>query len=600
MADDDLEWTEGGLRSRRFADIYYSTQGGLEETRRVFLEGCGLPQAWAGRSRFTVAELGFGTGLNIAAVLDLWRRTRPADGRLSIFSVEAFPMSADAAARALSDWPEIAEVSSALLASWPDGRRGFHRIDLPEIYASFDLAVMDAAEALAAWRGSADAWFLDGFAPAKNPGMWSPAVLDQVRARSAPGCRLATFTVAGEVRRGLAERGFLVEKKPGHGFKRERLEARLEGEVLTPAAPPRVAVIGAGVAGASLVRALHHQGVSATLFEKAKPAAGGSGNPTGLVTPRLDAGLGPVAQLYAQAFARAVQVYRSEAPAALVARGVCQQGFGDKDAARFAAIAGWDGFAPGALTALTPAETAERLQEPDLHCPGLWFRDALVVEPKRILEAFLAGTPVEKSAIAALESYEGVWRLRDEAGAQAGEFDLVMLATAFHTNALIGTGLRPVRGQVVTVGGIAAGRASAWGGYAIPTRTGLLYGATHDRGDAGDDIRLDDDVKNLALLQKGRPHLAAAVQAISGKRGRRASVRAATPDHLPLAGAAAPGLFVLAGLGGRGLCLAPLLAEAVVAEALGAPSPLPEPLAALCDPERYGAAPVSSRSSSDA
>jgi tRNA 5-methylaminomethyl-2-thiouridine biosynthesis bifunctional protein len=233
MADDDLEWTEGGLRSRRFADIYYSTQGGLEETRRVFLEGCGLPQAWAGRSRFTVAELGFGTGLNIAALIDLWRRTRPADGRLSVFSVEAFPMSADAAARALSDWPEIAEVSSALLANWPDGRRGFHRIDLPEFHASFDLAVMDAAEALAAWRGSADAWFLDGFAPAKNPGMWSAGVLDQVRARSAPGCRLATFTVAGEVRRGLAERGFLVEKRPGHGFKRERLEARLEGEVLT-------------------------------------------------------------------------------------------------------------------------------------------------------------------------------------------------------------------------------------------------------------------------------------------------------------------------------------------------------------------------------
>ncbi|MEW6597783.1 MAG: FAD-dependent 5-carboxymethylaminomethyl-2-thiouridine(34) oxidoreductase MnmC [Pseudomonadota bacterium] len=592
MADDDLEWTEGGLRSRRFADIYYSTQGGLEETRRVFLEGCGLPQAWAGRSRFTVAELGFGTGLNIAALIDLWRRTRPADGRLSVFSVEAFPMSADAAARALSDWPEIAEVSSALLAAWPDGRCGFHRIDLPEFHASLDLAVMDAGEALAAWRGSADAWFLDGFAPAKNPGMWSAAVLDQVRAKSAPGCRLATFTVAGKVRRGLAERGFLVEKKPGHGFKRERLEARLEGEVLAPSTPPRAAVIGAGIAGASLVRALHHQGLDVRLFEKAKPGAGGSGNPTGLVTPRLDAGLGPIAQLYAQAFARAVQVYRNEATAALVARGVCQQGFGDKDAARFAAIAAWDGFAPGALTALTPAETAERLDEPDIHCPGLWFRDALVVEPKRILEAFLAGTPVQQKTIVAIESCEDGWRLRDETGAEAGEFDLVMLATAFHTNALIGTELRPVRGQVATVEGIAAGRASAWGGYAIPTRTGLLYGATHDRGDAGEDIRLEDDARNLALLQKGRPRLAAAVEASSGKRGRRASVRAATPDHLPLAGAVAPGLYVLAGLGGRGLCLAPLLAEALVAEAVGVSSPLPGALLALCDPTRYGAMPL--------
>ena len=214
-ASPQLTWTEEGEpRSGRFGDVYFSRDGGLAETRAVFLQGGGLPQAWAGRRTFTVAELGFGTGLNIAALLDLWRQTRPEGGRLHVFSVEGYPLTPEEAGRALSNWPEIREAADALIQGWPASTPGFHRIDLPEHHAVLDLAIGDAAWALEAWAGQADAWFLDGFSPALNPGMWSPQVMDLIRARSAPGARVATFPVAGAVRRAPSERGFVVEAPP--------------------------------------------------------------------------------------------------------------------------------------------------------------------------------------------------------------------------------------------------------------------------------------------------------------------------------------------------------------------------------------------------
>ncbi len=138
----DLDWTDDGApRSARFDDIYFSREGGLDESRAVYLQGCGLPDAWAERRHFTVAELGFGTGLNILALLDLWRRHRPPGGRLSIFSVEAYPLSRDEAARALAAWPELDDLAQALIAGWPRRAPGFHRLAWPGLGAALDLAV---------------------------------------------------------------------------------------------------------------------------------------------------------------------------------------------------------------------------------------------------------------------------------------------------------------------------------------------------------------------------------------------------------------------------------------------------------------------------
>lgn len=549
--DSPLVWTEDGQpRSRLYGDVYFSASDGLGESRAVFLEGCGLPDAWTGRARFVVGELGFGTGLNIAALLELWRRTRPPGGVLHVFSVEAHPLEAAEAARALAAWPELAEVAALMTERWPGRARGFHRVEFPELGAILDLAVMEVGEALGGWAGTADAWFLDGFSPVLNAAMWSPETLALVGARSAPGARAATFTVAGDVRRGLAAAGFAVEKRPGFGRKRERLEARRAGTPSERRLARAVTIIGGGIAGASAARAVRALGGEAVVLDPGEPGA--SGFPAALVTPRLDAGLGPLAALFAQAFGRAVALYE-DMPAVVIARGVLQYAIGERDPERFAKIAASDFFEPGAL-ALADA--------------GLDQRSALVIEPAAVLAAWLGAVEARPAT-------------------NLGDGPVIVAAGLGSAALVPGLPLQAVRGQADRAEGITTA-AAAWGGYVLPTRNGLMFGATHDRDDERTDVRATDTARNLETLAGVRPELAAQL-ALLPLRGR-AAVRAVTPDRLPLAGAAPggePGVFVLAGFGSRGFSTAPLLAEHVAALALGAPSPLPAPLAALADPGRF-------------
>ena len=575
-----LVWREDGLpQSSLYGDVYFSSVDGLAETRAVFLQGCGLPERLAGRRDFVVGELGFGSGLNIAALLDLWRREKPAGARLRIFSIEAHPLDRDEAARILAHWPELGEAARALLDAWPGRARGFHRVDLPGFDAVLDLAVMDVVEALEAWDGAADAWFLDGFSPALNPAMWREEVLAAVAARSAPGARAATFTVAGAVRHGLQAAGFEIAKRPGFGRKRERLEAWLSGERAVPPRPQSLAVIGGGIAGAALARAARVEGLSAIVIDDPDGVAA-SGNPTGLVTPALDAGGGPRAALYAQALARATALYAAT-PGAVVARGVLQLANAERDGARFAAVALQDIFEPGAMTPLDPAGTEGRLGEAT---PALAMGSAQIVEPPTIRAAWIGETLAAR--VARLERDGDGWRLLDAAGGLILRADAVVLAGGAASAALDpALPLRPVRGQASWASGVTTSAPAAFGGYAIPTRDGVLFGATHDRDETATDVREADHVRNLATLAKGLPRLA---QRLEGEAFEgRAALRATVPDHMPLAGARADGLGLLTGLGSRGLCLAPLLAEHVIAGLLGVPSPLPRQLSHLADPARF-------------
>lgn len=583
-----IDWSSGAPRAVAFDDGYFARGDGLAESRAVFLAGLGLPDAWAGRDRFTVAELGFGTGLNILALLQLWSAHRPPGAsRLHLFSVEAFPLAPADAARALAAWPELAVLAEPLLALWPRGRSGLHRFGWPALGATLDLVVGEALPAVQGWAGAADGWMLDGFAPSRNPDMWSPELLAALAARSRPGARAATFTVAGAVRRGLEAGGFTVAKRPGHGAKRERLEARLPSE--PHADPPRVsvAVVGAGVAGAALVRALLREGLDVTVV--AAGASSASSNAAALVAPRLDAGLGAPARLAAAAFARAVQLYDGETPQAMIARGALQLASGARDGERFARIAAWDGFEPGALAPLDAVEAGERLGEaPAL--PALFEPVARVVEPAALVGAWLAGAPRVEAGVCALERDGDGWALLDAHGGRILRADAVVLAGgAAGAGLLPDLELRPVRGQAETAAGTAPIVAAAWGGYAIPTRDGVLFGATHQRGDVDVAPRDSDRDANLAALACVRPVLAARVRALpAAALESRAAVRATTPDHLPLAGPVPgrPGLWTLTGLGGRGFTWAPLLAEQVAAEIAGAPPPLPHDLSRLVAPGR--------------
>jgi len=589
MAEDRaprLIWTEDGSpRSGRFGDIYFSREDGLAEARAVFLAGCDLPGAWAGRTRFCVAELGFGTGLNIAALLELWQREGPPGGRLSLFSVEGFPLTRDEAARALGAWSELAEAAQALLDVWPETTPGFHRLDLPGFNATLDLAVGDVHRALSQWTGRADAWFLDGFAPSTNPDMWSEAVLDGILSHSAPGARVATFTVAGAVRRGLAERGFVINKRSGHGRKRERLEGRLPEIPAPPDRTPSVAVIGAGIAGAALARALAALGIQTTVVEAQQSGAGASGFPAALVTPRLDAGDSDIAALHAQALTRAKSLYAAT-PGAVIQTGVLQLEQTPRDAGRFAKVAAQSVWAEGAMEVRYAAACAIDLGEP-VDSGGLWMRDALAVHPAAALEAWLKDADRVRGTVGRIESVGDGWRLLDDAGTRIVEADVVVVAAGWGIAGLLpDLPLSPVRGQADWVEGVETG-AVAWGGYALSTGSGLLFGATHDRGETEGGPSDVAGARNLTTVTARLPQLAARITA-AGPRRARTAVRATTPDRLPLAGAVPgfEGLFVLGGLGSRGFCVAPLLAEHIAAMVAGAPSPLPANLAARIAPLR--------------
>ena len=219
----EIEWRDGGVPvSTRFDDPYFSLENGLAETGHVFLGGNDLPARF--RDGFHIAELGFGTGLNLLAALRLWRDSGQR-GALRYTSFEAFPMAAQDMAAAQAAFPELQALTQELAPHWLAGKA---RFELPDL--AFEMIRGDARETLPAWQGRADAWFLDGFSPAKNPEMWEPALMRAVALHTAPGGTAATYTAAGFVRRGLEEAGFDVARRAGFGRKRHMTIARMPAE----------------------------------------------------------------------------------------------------------------------------------------------------------------------------------------------------------------------------------------------------------------------------------------------------------------------------------------------------------------------------------
>jgi len=216
----NLTWRDDGVPvSIQFDDPYYSIENGLAETRHVFLTGNDLPARFT--PGFHIAELGFGSGLNLLASLQLWRQTGQS-GRLKFTSFEAFPMGRNAMIRAQLSFPDITDIADDFMARWQDGLTHILTDDL-----DFNLVLGDARQTLPQWQGAADAWFLDGFSPAKNPELWSPELIAQVASHTAPKGSAATYTAAGFVRRGLQDAGFTVARITGYGRKRHMTIAKL-------------------------------------------------------------------------------------------------------------------------------------------------------------------------------------------------------------------------------------------------------------------------------------------------------------------------------------------------------------------------------------
>lgn len=531
----DLDWSRPGTpAATAFKDIYFSTDGGLEETRAVFLEGCGLPGRWKEPECFTIAELGFGSGLNFLATWQLWAETSKSDQRLHFVSIEKFPFDKGQLKRALSAWPALKTFSERLIAAWPGPVKGLHRLNFGNV--TLTLVHEDAAAALEQLDGlQANAWFLDGFSPAGNPAMWSDDIMTGVAKSCAPGARAATFSVAGSVRTALKQAGFEVRKMPGFGRKRHRLEADFKGSVLSnSAAIKRALIVGAGIAGHSIASALSARKIPFDMIDnKAHPAA--SRNPAALVKPRFDLQDRPESRFFLSAYLYALRSYPEDA---VIERGVRQIPKTENEALRYRK-----------LTDQSPLGDDHLRWENDT----LWIESATVIDPSKIFGS--------------LE----VRRETFETAQDRSEYSHIFLAAGYGIRTLApDLAMRFSRGQLSWAKPI-WDKATAYGGYAINMDDAALIGATHDRLTASDpfELREEDDVKNLSTLA-----------AISAKevtplpRKSRASVRVTTADTLPVIADLSENKWALTGLGSRGFTFAPLLAEALVSHICGEVGPL--------------------------
>ena len=222
--------------SEEFGDFYYSRADGRAECRHVFLGGNGLPERFIDREQFIIGELGFGTGLNFIETWSAWADTAPEAAQLDFHSFELRPLRRDQMQRALSAWPDLEGKTGKLLAAWPEQPGDDFSITFQNERRLLTLHVHTglALDRLGAARFSADAWFLDGFSPARNPEMWSAELMAMVAAHTAEGGSFATYSAAGWVRRNLQAAGFAVEKRPGHVGKRDMSVGILAGPALSP------------------------------------------------------------------------------------------------------------------------------------------------------------------------------------------------------------------------------------------------------------------------------------------------------------------------------------------------------------------------------
>jgi tRNA 5-methylaminomethyl-2-thiouridine biosynthesis bifunctional protein len=300
------------IKSEKFNDVYFSADGGMDETRHVFLDGNHLPQAWEDRDEFTIAETGFGTGLNFLCAWKLFEGMAKPHQKLHFISVEKYPLSKEEIHTALSGWEdELGDYLDHFLNLYPIRVPGPHHIYISD-RVTLTIWFDDVADVLPEWQGKqVDAWFLDGFTPAKNPDMWNDDLYAHMARLSHNKTTYATFTAAGDVRRGLESAGFGVEKCKGFGRKRDMIKGRFLGDVerRESTLPKKIAIIGGGLAGCAMAYVAHAKGIKATIYEVDDSlASGASGGKLGMINPKLTAKPTAHSDYYTSAYAHALRV----------------------------------------------------------------------------------------------------------------------------------------------------------------------------------------------------------------------------------------------------------------------------------------------------
>ncbi len=593
-----LEFKEGVPYSAAYGDIYHSADGGAGQALHVFLQGCGLPQGWGGRPVFTILETGFGTGLNFLMTWAAWRADPRRPDRLHFLSVEKHPFQADDLARLHAQWPEHAALSGALRANWPVLVPGFHRIALDGGRVQLTLLLGDAADCLPQLQAGVDAFYLDGFAPDCNADLWQPGLFEALARLAKPGAVAATYTVAALVRQGLAQAGFVCDKRAGYGRKRHCLGARFAGTSswVEPTAPRHVAVIGAGVAGAATAHALAQRGMAVTVLERtAAPAQAASGNPVAVFRPVISRDDSRAARLTRAAFLHDLRAWAALAGVDWARCGVLHLAR-DAEAAAKQQQALAETAPPADFARWVDLAEACDLADWPVAAPGVFYPMAGWVVPGSLCRAWLDHPAIEfraRCAVARVQPGDRGWQVLDAGGGVLLEADAVVLANARDALSLVPGQSWPfhtVRGQITQLppGSLPQiKRVIAREGYVAPGAGRPLVGATYEHDDDDTTPREASDRANLARLEAILPGAGAgmAQDALSG----RASLRATLPDRLPIVGAVEgnSGLYVAAGYASRGVVWAGLLGEALADRMSAQPLPLEKELMRAIAPQRF-------------
>ncbi|QXC29245.1 bifunctional tRNA (5-methylaminomethyl-2-thiouridine)(34)-methyltransferase MnmD/FAD-dependent 5-carboxymethylaminomethyl-2-thiouridine(34) oxidoreductase MnmC [Aeromonas sp. FDAARGOS 1409] len=643
-----LDWNEAGTPvSSEFGDVYFSNDNGLSETRYVFLQQNRLPERFSHHDsdNFVIGETGFGTGLNFLATMAAFLEQAPPSGkgsRLHFISFEKYPLAQDDLRKALSAWPELAHLSQPLIAQWPLPVSGCHRLLFAGGRIRLDLWFGDIKEMLPQVPhpadGLVDAWYLDGFSPAKNPEMWTQALFDGLARLARPDATLSTFTCAGFVRRGLIAAGFAMKKVKGHGSKREMLAGAREGKSPEQSLAPwyarpagrdgEVLIIGGGIASAMTALSLVERGRRVTLLcQDGEPATGASGNRQGALYPLLNGEHDALSRFYSLAFGFArsrLQALAQRHPVAFDLCGVVQLGYDDKSAAKLAKMS----LGPFPPELMRPLSAAEVEQVVGLPCGaggvgyplGGWLCPADLTRAA-IEEAQASGllqVAFNTEAVAIAEQADG-WHIESQDGRRWKAPNLVV-AAGHHLPALLPFAelpLYPVRGQVSHVPTTASlsllKTVLCYDGYLTPAQGGAhCIGASYGRNQTDLAYRPEEQAQNRDRLLACLPGETWPNEVDVSGGEARVGVRCASRDHLPVAGPVArlaaladhypkapcdqqsapalplyPGLYVLGALGSRGLCSAPLCGELIAGEICGEPLPLSTDLLEALHPARY-------------
>ncbi|MBU2979748.1 bifunctional tRNA (5-methylaminomethyl-2-thiouridine)(34)-methyltransferase MnmD/FAD-dependent 5-carboxymethylaminomethyl-2-thiouridine(34) oxidoreductase MnmC [Alteromonas sp. C1M14] len=631
-----------------FDDVYFSVDSGIEETKHVFMAGNDLPLRWFNHDQpyFVIAETGFGSGLNCLvamAAFHQFREENPAHPlkHLYLLSTEKYPLSTMDLQQTLSAFPTLRPYVTALVQQYPLSLDGCHRLHFPAASTTLDLWLGDVHTILPQWHSSPtglmDAWFLDGFAPSKNPDMWTDKLFTQMQRLSKHSATFATFTAAGVVKRGLKAVGFDIAKRKGFGRKRDMLTGCFTGNQRLQVPPPyarfnstpatsshRIGIVGGGLAAATLANVLARHGLASTLLCADNAlATGASGNPQGGFYPQLHSEASFPSQIQALGFAYARRFYDTlSVPFDHQWCGVLQLGFSADVVSRQQKLLA-NGIWPDTLIQGVNNNEASTIAGVTLPFGGLFIPLGGWLSPPQLVNALLE----EYKDVTTVQYNCRVTNIQDQQhgvtcdiNGQQHQFDFLIVCTGADSTdveVMQALPLRPVRGQVEAIPTQLPidklKTVLCHKGYMTPATEGRhALGSTYSKNDLACDIREQDTKTNLATHQKALQH-GHWISTLNHDGKARASVRLALPDHQPAVGQLlsqttlenhyqqlaegkslqrqplppANRLFTLTGLGSRGLVTAPILAEVLVAQLTHTPMPLPNHLLQAVSPSRF-------------